>query len=166
MGTLLETKVTVYIDGMVNIFNMDPKLELSELKKKIEVKTNIPVDEQELFEYGGEPLLDFISLKSLRINSDNHLYLYKKSELYEIKVSKKGGYIDDSNDNYTCLIHKNMNIGFLENLIKSKLKIKLYGYDRFSLLFNNIKLENSQKVKDYKIKEGSLLVASIAHLKG
>ena len=165
MGTLLETKVTVYIDGMANIFKMDPKLELSELKKKIEAKTNIPVDDQELFEYGGEPLLDFISLKSLRINSDNHLYLYKKSELYEIKISTKEDY-DDNNDNYTCLIHESMNISFLVKMIKRKANIKLYGYDRFSLLFNSIKLENSKKVKDYNIKEGSLLVASIAHLKG
>ena len=163
MGTLSETKVTVYIDGMANIFKMDPKLELSELKKKIEAKTNIPVDDQELFEYGGEPLLDFISLKSLRINSDNHLYLYKKSELYEIKISTKEDY-DDNNDNYTCLIHESMNISFLVKMIKRKANIKLYGYDRFSLLFNSIKLENSKKVKDYNIKEGSFLVASIAHL--
>ena len=59
-----------------------------------------------------------------------------------------------------------MNIGFLEELIKRKANIELGRYIRFSLLFESITLEYSKKVKDYNIREGSLLVCSIKHLKG
>ena len=114
MGNLLETKVTVKIDGESNEFIIDPNLELKKLKKKIEEKTNIPVNNQELFKFGSEPLPDFISLKSLGINSKSDLYLYKKNELFEIKVSSRDYDYDDKDNNFTIKIHKNMEISFVK----------------------------------------------------
>ena len=43
MGT--QIKINVNIDDALNEFKIDPKLELKELKKKIEEKTKIPFDE-------------------------------------------------------------------------------------------------------------------------
>ena len=163
MGTLLEAKINVYINDSKYTFNINRDLELTELKKKIQDKTNIPVEDQALFEYGSEPLLDYLCLKSLKIKSNANLYLYKKSELFKIHIS-----CDDRDNtfNFTFLIHENMEIGFIRSMIFKKCKIKLYGYDRFSLIFNSIALSSSKLVKDYDIKDGSLLVADIEHLKG
>ena len=96
-------------------------------------------------------------------NSKTILYLYKKSELFEISVSCSD--YDDTFD-YTFLIHGNMTIDLLESMILQKSKMELYKYKRFSLLFNGIILNKSKLVKDYDIKEGSLLIVEISHLKG
>ena len=159
MGTILETTINVFIDDSIHTFKMNNDLELSELKKKIQAKTNIPAEEQELFKYGSQPLC----LKSLQINSKTTLYLYKKNELFEISVSCSD--YDDTFD-YTFLIHGNMTLDFIESMILQKSKMELHKYKRFSLLFKVIILNNSKLVKDYDIKEGSLLIVKISHLKG
>ena len=163
MGTILETTINVFIDDSIHTFKMNNDLELSELKKKIEAKTNIPAEEQELFKYGGQPLLNYLCLKSLQIKSKTTLYLYKKSELFEISVSCSD--YEDKFD-YTFLIHGDMTIDFIKSMILQKSKMELYRYKRFSLLFNGIILNGSKLVKDYDIKEGSLLIVEISHLKG
>ena len=163
MGTLSQITIKVYINDSINEFKMNKNSELSELKKKIETITNIPAEEQELFKYGSEPLLDYLCFNSLQIDSKTVLYLYKKNEIYEIKVSCNDyKYTFD----YTFLIHGDMTINFIESMIFRKTRMKLDRYNRFSLLFNNIVLSSSKTPKDYDIKEGSLLIAEIAHLKG
>ena len=166
MGNLLEAKVIVKIDGESNEFIIDANLELKKLKKKIEEKTNIPVNDQELFKFGSEPLPDFISLKSLGINSKSDLYLYKKNELFEIKVSSRDYDYDDKDNNFTIKIHKNMEISFIKQIIAGKADLKSGKYIDNSFVFKSTVLQDSRLVKDYKIKKGSKIVVTTSHKVG
>ena len=155
MGNLQKIKVTVKIDGASNIFKIAPESDLNKLKKKIEKRTNIPVDDQELYNYKGEPLQDSLTLKSLENISENELYLYKKSELFEIKVSEKRNNYSHNEDEYFMIkVHENMEIHFIEMIYNSQFKHSCND----SLIFNNINLQSSRLVKDYDIKKGSHLI--------
>ena len=155
MGNLQKIKVIVKIDGASNIFKIAPESDLNKLKKKIEKRTNIPVDDQELYNYKGEPLQDSLTLKSLENISENELYLYKKSELFEIKISERtNNYSYNEDEYFTIKVHENMEIHFIEMIYNNQYK----NYCEDSLIFNNIDLQSSKLVKDYDIKKGSHLV--------